>query len=420
MKIVVIALLAIGGSLLIEASTSNAIGTVIANNLAVDTVNGGNTEYVTQHAYTWIQKHGVHLWWVLIGLVGVWTFRKELFTIKAVPVAVMLLSCLSMSCRKPYQEPVYAEVKNNETAFVIPLEGDSRSQAKLNSAEFYEAHKVATRRIEIPTRWNQTGRWHYEGAWIPTVKVIVVDRSPVTRNWESGSNGTSRIDQAIWVESSDSVGFSMGFNCTAFIKEEDTSGFLYWYSSGSLANVMDSEIRGRVQQVAAEEAAKLPLDNLRDKKNAIALKVREDIIPFFEKRGITITTVGMFGGMTYENKEIQESIDRVFVSQQLKNTELAKLDAQTKANERIILEAQGRATETQIKIEADAKARLTLAKAEADAITSLSKAVAEGGTNYLALKGLEVQTKQAEKWDGKLPTITGGVATFLDAAKFVK
>jgi regulator of protease activity HflC (stomatin/prohibitin superfamily) len=252
------------------------------------------------------------------------------------------------------------------------------------------------------------------------MKVIVVDRSPVTRNWEAGPNGSSKIDQAIWVESSDSVGFSMGFNCTAFIKEEDTSGFLYWYSSGSLANVMDSEVRGRVQQVAAEEAAKLPLDGLRDKKNAIALSVREDIIPFFAKRGITITTVGMFGGMTYENKEIQDSIDKVFVSQQLKNTELAKLDAQTKANERLILEAQGEATKTQIKVEADAKARFTLAKAEADAITALTKAVSEGGPNYLQLKALEVQTKQAERWDGKLPTVTGGTATFLDAAKFIK
>ena len=48
-----------------------------------------------------------------------------------------------------------------------------------------------------------------------------------------------------------SVGFSMGFTCTAFIPEEEASRFLYWYPSGSLADVMDKEVRGRIQQAAA-------------------------------------------------------------------------------------------------------------------------------------------------------------------------
>ena len=55
----------------------------------------------------------------------------------------------------------------------------------------------------------------------------------------------------------------MGFTCTAFIPEEDASKFLYWYPSGSLADVMDKEVRGRIQQAAAEVAAKYPLDSLR-------------------------------------------------------------------------------------------------------------------------------------------------------------
>jgi regulator of protease activity HflC (stomatin/prohibitin superfamily) len=308
------------------------------------------------------------------------------------------------SC-KPYQKPVYQEIKNNETAFVIPLEGDVKAQAKFDSKEFLEKHKVGTKRIEVPTRWNKTGRHASSGNFIPTVTVIVVDRSPVTRNWEAQEKGR---DTAIWVESSDSVGFSMGFNCTAFIKEEDTSTFLYWYSSGSLSNVMDSEIRGRVQQVAAEESAKYPLDELRNKKNEIASSVRDNIIPFFAERGITITTVGMFGGMTYENPKIQESIDNVFVAQQEKNVALAKYDAQKKENERIILEAKGIAEQRQIQSEAEAKA-----------ITALTQAVANGGSNYLQLKSLEVQLKQTEKWNGQLPTVSSGVTPLIDAGRFL-
>lgn len=317
-------------------------------------------------------------------------------------MALFLSSC------KPYQTPVYKQIGNNETAFVIPLEGDTSNQAKLNSKEILEKHKVATKRIEIPTRWNKTGRHSTSGEWISTVTVIVVDRSPITRNWEAQPNGKGK-DTAIWVESADSVGFSMGFNCTAFIKEEDTATFLYWYSSGSLATVMDNEIRGRVQQVAAEESAKYPLDELRNKKNEIVTAVRADTITFFKERGITITTVGMFGGMTYENNSIQESIDKVFIAQQDKNVALAKLEAQKKENERIILAAKGAAEQRQIEAEAEAKA-----------IESLTRAVAQGGNNYLQLKSLEVQGKQIEKWDGRLPTVSSGTTPLIDAGRFIQ
>lgn len=406
-KVIGLALLLGAGVFVIDNIVHSSLATIGANNLAVDSVNGGDAAFVAQHSYTFLQQHALHLWYLIMGVVALITFGGQLKNIgKVVPVALM---CLVFASCKPYQKPVYKEVRNNETAFVIPLEGDVGNQAKFGSKEELEKHKVATKRIEIPTRWDQQGRHNTDGEWIPTVTVIIVDRSPVTRNWEQGSNGTSKQDQAIWVESSDSVGFSMGFNCTAFIKEEDTAAFLYWYSSGSLSTVMDSEIRGRVQQIAAEESAKLPLDVLREKKNEIAATVRVDIIPFFEKRGITITTVGMFGGMTYENKEIQESIDKVFVAQQQKNVALAKYDAQKKENERIILESEGLAKQREIQSNAEAKA-----------IEALTQAVAKGGENYLQLKALDVQTKQIEKWDGKLPTVTSGALPLLDTGKFVK
>src|SRR5205085_10776198 len=119
------------------------------------------------------------------------------------------------------------------------------------------------------------------------------------------ATGTSARNQSIWIESADSVGFSMGFTCTAFIPEEQAAKFLYWYPSGSLAELMDTEVRGRIQQVAAEIAARYPLDGLRARKQEISDAVKHDVIAFFSERGVSITTVGMFGGMTYENRAIQ-------------------------------------------------------------------------------------------------------------------
>ena len=52
----------------------------------------------------------------------------------------------------------------------------------------------------------------------------------------------------------------------------------------------------------------------------------------------------MFGGMTYENPQIQKAIDETFVAQQLKVVSEAKFQAQQKENDRLVLEANGIAT----------------------------------------------------------------------------
>lgn len=328
---------------------------------------------------------------------------------RSVSVLVLaMVAMMSFGCKK-YEVPEYKEVQPNQTAFVIELEGDD--QSRLNSIEDYEAKKVSNKRIRITKRWNQTGRLWYSGDWIPTVSVITVDRSPVTREWtsEEGS-GTSSKDEAIWVESSDSVGFSVGFNCTAYIEEPNASTFLYYYPSGSLASVMDTEIRSRIQQIAAEQAAKEPMDTLREKKNQIIAAIREDVIPFFRERGITITTIGMFGGFTYENNKIQESIDLVFVAQQEKNREQALLEAMDSKTKR--LEQEGIAEANQAREVAKGKADgvVLIAKAEAESIRLINIAAAEAANNplLLQLKQLEVEQARISKWNGNVPSFMMG------------
>src|SRR5215212_10547161 len=101
-------------------------------------------------------------------------------------------------CVRSYDVPEYVEVETDETAFVLPLEGDTSQQAKFQSAKFLEEKKVSSKRIQITHRWSQTGRLNSTGNWIPAVKVIKVKRSPVTREWTAeSSSGTARVDQAI-------------------------------------------------------------------------------------------------------------------------------------------------------------------------------------------------------------------------------
>ena len=306
-----------------------------------------------------------------------------------------LLLILAVTGCAPYDRPEFVEIDTSETGFLIPLEGETDKQTAFESERYLDKKKVATKRVQITHRWVQTDRMPWNGQWIGIVRLVKVDRSPVTREWTAdATSGTAARDQAIWIESKDSVGFSVGFNCTAFIQEEDTAKFLYMYRSKSLAEMMDTEIRARTQSIAAEVAFRYDLDELRSRKQEIIDEVRSGVIPFFKERGITITTVGMFGGFTYQNSKIQDAIDETFVAQQIKVISEAKLLAQEKENERVELEAL--ATANMVR---------TIAEGEADAIRKIAEATrsAQSDPLFLQLKTLEVELGRIEKWDGKYP-----------------
>ncbi|MEI7731171.1 MAG: SPFH domain-containing protein [Verrucomicrobiota bacterium] len=337
--------------------------------------------------------------------------RAHMARSKTTALLTVLVLPLFGGCVKPYDRPEYVEIDTSDTGFLIPLEGDTTQQARFESEEYLKQRKVAAKRVQITHRWSQEGRLSHDGRWIATVRLVKVNRSPITREWtttQTTGSGTAaqRTDKAIWIESADSVGFSMGFTCTAFVSEDDASRFLYWYPSGTLAEVMDHEVRGRIQQAAAEVAARYPLDSLRSKKQEIADAVKKDVTNFFQARGVTITTAGMFGGMTYENPEIQKSIDQTFIAQQLKVVSEAKFEAQKRENDRIELEAQAQAEKARREAMGLADARRTAATAEAQAIREISQAAEEASSNpiLMQLKAMEVEKARVEKWDGHYPS----------------
>ena len=318
----------------------------------------------------------------------------------------VMFSLLLGGCRKPPKLEKFKEIKNNETAFVISLEGDMSNQGKMKSLDALKEAKVAVKRINIPQRWRKTGRMWFQGEWIPTVSILTVNRSPVTREWIADEEkGSNQRDDAIWVESSDSVTFSTGFTTTAMVEEENAALFLYSYTNSSLSSVMDNEIRSRVQAIAAEISAGYVMDELRDKKMEIITAVKDNVIPYFKGKGITITTLGMFGGFNYENEAIQRAIDGVFITQQEKQNAKAMLEAQNDKNARIKLEATAYADAEIEKAKGKAMGIELEAEAEAKAIKAVSDAAAEANSNptFITLKELEVESLRIEKWDGAYP-----------------
>tara|TARA_Y100000034_G_scaffold117749_1_gene157572 strand:+ start:19660 stop:20721 length:1062 start_codon:yes stop_codon:yes gene_type:complete len=318
--------------------------------------------------------------------------------IALIAAAMFMLS--SVGCMKPYDIPEFAEIETSETGYLIPLEGNTGDQKRFDSEAMLEQQKVAAKRVQITHKWVQTGRLPNSGEWMSTVRLVKVDRKPITREWTADQQtGTDQRNQAIWVESSDSVGFSVGFSCTAMIEEKDTSKFLYQYTSKDLAAVMDTEIRAKIQESAADKCAEYPLDDLRGKKKELIEYVRTETIPFFAERGITITAVGMFGGFTYENKQVQDAIDKTVQDQQLKVSALAEEEAKTISNRTRKLEAEAEAEAARLEAQGEAEGIKLVADAKAYEIEKAT----ENLEFYLKLKELEVEMERLKRWDGKYP-----------------
>lgn len=294
---------------------------------------------------------------------------------------ILVMTCTMFTgCRKPYDKPEFVTIEASQTAFLIPLVGDTTTQSAFESEELLTEAKVATKEIQIPHRWVQMGRRHWYGEWKPSATLIVVERKPVSRSWESGDSAAASSNRAIFGETADQIGIYVGMNCTAMIEEKDAAKFLYRYNNTPLEIVIDTDIKKLVEDRFNVETTKYTSTELGAAKGEIMEAVKSYVIPYFKEYGITITVLGMKEGVSYENDKIQKAIDEKFASEQ-------ELVIQQNKNEAAIAKA-----------EADAKAKIMDAEAQAKANALLTESL----TPEL------LEKMYYEKWDGKLPYIYGG------------
>ncbi len=304
------------------------------------------------------------------------------------------LVIMQSSCMKPVRVDPIVEIEPNETAFVIPLEMGTENQEKLESIEFLQENQVAAKRIVIPQRERQVGRWGHSIEWIPTVRVITVNRSPVTRNWitEPTGNRINLSEKTFGVESRDSIGFSVGINASAHVEEADTATYLYYYRGGDLTTIMDQNVRERVHTVLSQEFASRSLQESKSEKNEITEALKTQVTEHFKKYGITITSIGLAEGLFFEQPEIQKAINDAYVAEMEVEREKQRTAQQLEINKRLLSEAEGQKAQA-IEFSAAAEERKKLVDIEIEMIKA----------NALA--------DAVKKWDGKTPTMITGDAT---------
>ena len=300
-------------------------------------------------------------------------------------LCILIFAVLTMLVLSGCTKKQVIKIEPNQTDFLLNLRGDADNQASFASESLLREVKVAAKQVYIT--YHRERLSPFRRAWVQDNMLIVVDRTPVTREWsETADSGTSSANQAIFAESKESIGFSVGMNCSAQIySEDDAVRFLYSYNNKSLSDIMDSEIRARVEADFVEACAKYTMNDILAKKAEIMEYVRNDVTSYFSERGITITVLGMKDGIQYDDPAVQTAINAAFVAE--RNAEAQDIENKT-----------------------------AIAKAEADAKTLEISAAAEAEANRILSESITdnlIELKKTEKWNGKLPEITGGSTPFV-------
>jgi len=297
----------------------------------------------------------------------------------------IVLSVALIGCGPPKVEKLET-VLPSETAFLISLEGDTQSaQDMFKSAEFLEKNKIAAKQISLSQRSMKTGRFWYQYVWIPTQTVIKVSRAPITREWTAGSTGTNPKDQAIHVESKDSIGFGVGVNLTASIEEKDTAQYLYKFAGRPIEETIDSNVRSFVQSILSVEFGGRNLTEGIAAKREIGETLLKSTQEQFKPMGITVDYIGLAEGLQFDNKQVQEALDAKFK---------AEVGVKTAEQEAIAQEQKNKLT-------------VSKAKAEREAAEEFKKAQ----DALVAKTQLQIYQDLAKNWNGVLPNwlmITGG------------
>lgn len=295
------------------------------------------------------------------------------------------LAALLLSSCAPYKTLDVVEVQSNETAWAIPLDALSKDgQVKFNSVDFLNQKKIAAKRIMVDKVKRDTGRMYWNIEWLPTTRVITVDRSLVTRQWTDGVANKPDDDNGIGVVTGDSVKLRVGLTITASIEEDDASTYLYYHGARKLSEVLDQNIRSFAISELTKEYSQLSLSEAQTKGDEIYARLFVTAQKAFKPKGVSIQYLGNAEGLTYADPTVQQAINRSYLAEQDVRTAEQEQHAQKTRNATKVLNAQA---------EADAAKKLLDAK----------EATSFQNDLQVKMMNAQAQLTMANKWSGTMP-----------------
>lgn len=257
--------------------------------------------------------------------------------------ATLLCSSLLMSPAQAYYSQTNITevfgIQPNHSAFWIPGFGDSKNaQAESESEEFLNANKVQSKFFPIPHQklaGSSYMSWDY---YVPSGRLIIVDRSPFFHEWTRAGRGTdSDKDQSFPCHSKDNIRVTAEMSLAASVSEANAAKFLYYFGTKApkgdptepeviftsvyygkdLYDVMGGWGRGEVQSHICREINLHDVGDLGLNGNLILDKIQSEVTEFFAKKGITIEYVGWAGGFGFP-PEVETAINTRFAAEHVK------------------------------------------------------------------------------------------------------
>ncbi len=279
---------------------------------------------------------------VLAFLAAIWwkPSKRLLARLTGVATAVLLLMSMDQKAYAYYDQTNYTEayfILPNESAFFIPDVGANKdTQAGFGSEAYLQENKIPAKRFEIPHQ-KLTGTSYWTNYYVPTGRLIIVDRTPYNREWTAATHrGTSHKDEAMPCQSKEGLNVTAEVGIAVSVHEEDAAKFLYWfgvkppagnrtdpqviftsvYYGRNLAEVMDGVGRGQVQTLVCNEIGKYPLDKVNEMYVSIIEEVKKNAEEFLKTRGITLDYIGWAGTLTFD-KDVQKAINDSYSAQKV-------------------------------------------------------------------------------------------------------
>ncbi|WP_223069403.1 prohibitin family protein [Paenibacillus caui] len=146
-------------------------------------------------------------------------------------------------------------------------------------------------------------------------------------------------------------------------------------------------INPAIQEIVKEVTARYPAEDLIAKRDAVAGEISENLKNRLAKYDLVVNDINIV------NFKFSDAFNQSIEAKQVAQQQALKAENDLK------------------RIEIEAKQKVAQAQAEAE---SLKLKKQEVTPELVQLKQIEVQEKALEKWDGRLPSVTGGATPFID------
>lgn len=209
--------------------------------------------------------------------------------------------------------------------------------------------------------------------------------------WTAGNDPTSPADESISFQDREGTQINADIGITYAIRADKADTVFQKYRKG-VDEITDVYLRNMVRDAINSETSKMDVSEIYGPgKEELMQRVTNRVKAQVAEIGIEVEKIYWIGAMRLPNT----------ITQAINNKIEATQKAQQRENELQTAKAQAEIEREKARGEADAK--LIAAEAEAKANKLVSQSVDTNLVNYL----------QAQRWDGKLPQVTGGATPLI-------